>query len=178
MHKTLKTIPVVTTLLACLVGSPAAGAAAPEVGHFSSVDPIGPEVISDLPCLEGKEFTLTGSVASRGTFINSPDFFHFSGLEKFSATLVPVDGQGPTYVENQRPEHNIFIARAVDGGFDLVQTFVNNDRFVGYVNGKRVSSATIRIHELQHFVGVDTNGDDVPDVFKVSVTIDNVSCPA
>ena len=178
MHKTLKTIPVVTTLVACLVGSPAAGAAAPEVGHFSSVDPIGPEVISDLPCLEGKEFTLTGSVISRGTVVGSPDFFHFSGLEKHTGTLVPVDGQGPTYVESGNVEHNGFTARRVSTGFNLVETFVNNDRFVGYVGGKRVSSATIRIHELQHFVGVDTNGDDVPDVFKVSVNIDNLSCPA
>jgi hypothetical protein len=46
------------------------------------------------------------------------------------------------------------------------------------VDGKLVSSATIRIHEVTHFVGLDTNMDNVPDVFKVSVTIDKVSCPA
>jgi len=26
-------------------------------------------------------------------------------------------------------------------------------------------------------VGLDTDGDNVPDAFKVSVTIDDVSCP-
>ena len=39
-------------------------------------------------------------------------------------------------------------------------------------------SATIRIHEVEHFRGLDADGDGVPDEFKVSVEIDNVSCPA
>src|SRR4051812_48360944 len=178
MHKTVKAIAVATTLVACLVASPAVGAAAPDVSHFSSVEPLGPVVISDLPCLEGKQFTLTGSVSSRTTVVSSPDFFHFSALEKHTGTLVPVDGQGPRYVETNNVEHNVGTARRVSTGFNLVQTFVNNDRFVGYVGGKRVASATIRIHELEHFVGIDTNDDGVPDVFKVSVTVDHVSCPA
>ena len=177
MRMMLKTLPTIAALIACLATSPAAGATPPEVGHLSSVDQIGPEVISDLPCLEGKEFTLTGSVSSRGTFVNSPDFFHFSGIEKFSATLVPVDGQGPTYVERGAVAHHNETAHIVSTGFDLVQTDVNNDRFFGYVDGKLVASATIRIHELEHFVGADTDGDNIPDVFKVSVTIDRVSCP-
>jgi hypothetical protein len=175
----VKAVAVIAALVACFVGSPVAGAVpGQEVGHFSSVDPIGPEVISDLPCLEGKEFMLTGSVSSRGSFVNSVDFFHFTGMEQFSATLVPVDGQGPTYVERNRPAHITLTARRVSGFINLVQTEVNNDRFDAYVDGKRVSSATIRIHEVQHFVGSDTDGDNFPDVFKVSVTVDKVSCPA
>jgi hypothetical protein len=120
---------------------------------------------------------LTGSVSFRATFVNSEDFFHFSGLEKFSATLIPVDGQGPTYVESQRPAHTIFTARAVDGGFDQVQTFVNNDRFTAYVDGKKVASQTIRIQELEHVVGVDTDGDNVPDDVKISIDVHRFSCP-
>ena len=30
----------------------------------------------------------------------------------------------------------------------------------------------------RNFVGADTDGDNIPDVFKVSVTIDKLSCPA
>jgi hypothetical protein len=40
-----------------------------------------------------------------------------------------------------------------------------------------VTPATIRIHEVEHFRGVDTDGDNGPDEFKVSVVIDDVSCP-
>jgi hypothetical protein len=58
------------------------------------------------------------------------------------------------------------------------QTNIINDQFLGYVDGKLVTTATVRVHEVQHFVGLDTNGDNIPDVFEVSVTIDNVSCPA
>jgi hypothetical protein len=174
----LGTASVIAALVACLASSPAASASPPEVGHFSGTDQFGPEVITDLPCLEGTEFVFTGGVDFRGTFVNSEDFFHFSGIEKHTGTLVPVNGQGPTYVESGNVDHTSFTARRVSTGFNLIQTHVNNDRFVGYVDGKRVASATIRIHEVEHFVGVDTNGDNVPDVFKVSVTIDRVSCPA
>ena len=165
-------------ILALAVITPAAGAAPPEVGHLYSVDPIGPEVITDLPCLEGKAFTATGSVTFRGSFVNSPDFFHFTGKETFSTTLVPVDGQGPTYVERNRSSHNTDTARRVEGFFNEVFTEVNNDRFDAYVNGKRVSSATIRVHELTHFVGADTDGDNIPDDFKVSISVSRFSCPA
>src|SRR5207247_216547 len=141
------------------------------------VVPLSPEVITDLPCLEGTQFLYTATVSSRGTFVNSEGFFHFSGTEKFSATLAPVDGQGPTYVEGGNLDRINFTARAVPAGSELVQTHVNNDRFFGYVDGKLVGSATIRIHQVEHFVGLDTNGDNVPDEFKVSVTVDEVSCP-
>jgi hypothetical protein len=164
-------------ILALVVVAPAAGAP-PEVGHLHSVDPLGPEVITDLPCLEGKAFTATGSVTFRGSFVNSPDFFHFTGKETFSTTLVPVDGQGPTYVERNRSSHSTDTARVVAGFINEVFTEVNNDRFDAYVDGKRVSSATIRVHELTHLVGADTNGDNIPDDFKVSISVSRFSCPA
>jgi hypothetical protein len=91
---------------------------------------------------------------------------------------VPVDGQGPTYVESGNADRVDFTARVVPAGEELVQPHVSNDRFVGYVNGKIVASATIRIHEVEHFVGLDTDGDGVPDAFKVSVNNHDFSCPA
>lgn len=164
-------------MIACLLGSPAASASSPEVGHFSGQETFGPQVITDLPCLEGKEFVLTGGVNFRGTFVSDDYFFHFAGVERFSATLVPVDGQGPIYVESGNVDRFDFTARGVSGGDEGVRTHVNNDRFVGYVNGKVVASATIRIREVEHFVGLDTDFDAIPDEFQVSVVIDDVSCP-
>jgi hypothetical protein len=164
--------------LALGLSGPASAANPPEVGHFSGDDSSGPQVITDLPCLEGKEFIASGNVSFRGTFVDSEGFFHFSGIEHFSATLVPVDGQGPTYVESGNIDKVNFTARAVPAGDEIVQTRVNNDRFLGYVDGKLVASATIRIHEVQHFVALDTNGDDEPDVFRVSVDDHDLSCPA
>lgn len=161
-----------------VVAGPAAIASPPEVGHFSGQDTFGPDVISDLPCLEGKEFVLTGGENFSGTFVNSEQFFHIAQIEQHFATLVPVDGQGPTYVESGNADRLDFTARAVPAGVELVQTHINNDRFIGHIDGKVVASATIRIHEVEHFRGLDTDGDGVPDEFKVSVEIDNVSCPA
>ena len=172
-----KTVPL-TAMVAFLLVSPAAVATPPDVGHFSGQDTFGPEVITDLPCLEGKEFVVTGGVNFRGSFVNSEQFFHFAGIERHFGTLVPVDGQGPTYVESGNADRFDFTARVLPAGEELVQTHVNNDRFVAYVNGKVVASATIRIHEVQHFRGLDTDGDGVPDEFKVSVEINDVSCPA
>jgi hypothetical protein len=171
------TVLVAVALVACALEGTAAASNAPFVGHFSRTDHFGPLVVTDLPCLNGKAFTASGTAVSRGTFVGSPAFFHFTGTEQFSATLVPVDGQGPTYVERAGVEHTNFTARAAPAGADLVNTQVNNDRFLGYVNGKLVSSTTIRIHELTHFVGLDTNGDNIPDDFKVSVTVTDVDCP-
>jgi hypothetical protein len=167
-----------TGIVALLLASPAAVASSPNVGHFSGRDTFAPEVISDLPCLEGKEFVSTGGVNFRGTFVDRGQFFHFTGIERHFGTLVPVDGKGPTYVESGNADHFAFTSRAAAAGAEIVQTHVNNDRFVGYVNGKVVASATVRIHEVEHFRGLDTDGDGAPDEFTVSVVIDHVSCPA
>lgn len=178
MRTTLKAVSVTVALVVCLMAGAAADAATPEVGHFSGEDHFAPQVITDLPCLEGKEFVATGGVVFRGTFVNREGFLHFTGIQRFSGTLVPVDGQGPTYVESGNVDKVNFAARDVSAGVELVQTRVNNDRFLGYVDGKLVASATIRIHELEHFVGLDTDGDSVPDAFKVSVNNHDFSCPA
>jgi hypothetical protein len=178
MGTTLKAVSVTVALVVCLMAGSPAGAATPEVGHFSGEDHFAPQVITDLPCLEGKEFVATGSVVFRGTFVNRNGSFQFTGIQRFSGTLVPVDGQGLTYVESGNVDKVNFTARDVSAGVRLVQTRVNNDRFLGYVDGKLVASATIRIHEVEHFVGLDTDGDGVPDAFKVSVTSHDFSCPA
>lgn len=171
-------VSVTVALVVCLMAGSPAGATAPEVGHFSGEDHFAPQVITDLPCLEGKEFVATGSVVFRGTFVNSEGLFHFTGIQRFSGTFVPLDGQGSTYVESGNVDKVNFTARDVSAGVQLVQTRANNDRFVGYLDGKVVASATIRVHEVEHFVGLDTNGDGVPDAFKVSVTNHDFSCPA
>ena len=56
-------------------------------------------------------------------------------------------------------------------------TNVINDRFIGYVGGRRVASATIGIRQLEHFVAVDTDGDGVADDFKVSISNSDFRCP-
>ena len=173
----VRAVPLTATV-ALLLASPVATAAAPEVGHFSGQQTFEPHVITDLPCLDGKEFILTSGVNSSGTFVSNVGFFHFAGIERNFGTAVPVDGRGPTYVESGNADRIDFTARAVPAGDEIVQTHINNDRFVGFLDGKVVASATIRIHEVEHFRGLDTDGDGVPDEFSVSVVIDDVSCPA
>jgi hypothetical protein len=145
-------------------------------GSFTSEEHFGPMVVTDLPCFEGKEFVLTGSEVLRGNFVDAGDAgFHYFQIEKFEATLVPVDGQGPTYVESGSADVNVFNARTVSGVFTF--TRVNNDNFIAYEDGKVVSAQTIRIHELDHIVGTDTDGDGVPDSVKVEFSKPKLSCP-
>jgi hypothetical protein len=146
-------------------------------GRFSSDESVGPMLISDLPCLEGKEFMLTGTESISGQFVERANGFHVSFHEKHTGTAVPVDGQGPTYVERGNADHTAFTDRSLVGNGQVTLTHVNNDNFFGFEDGKLVASATIRIHELEHFVAVDTDGDGQPDTVKVDFAIDNVSCP-
>jgi hypothetical protein len=153
-----------------------AHAAVVDHGTFTSEEHFGPIVITDLPCLEGKEFVLTGAEFIRGNFVDAGDAgFHFFQIENHESTLVPVDGQGPTYVERGNTEMVVFNTRAVSGVFTF--TLVNNDNFVAFEDGKIVSAETIRIHELEHIVGTDTDGDGVPDSAKVEFSRPKISCP-
>jgi hypothetical protein len=166
-----------------LVGTAMAGAfTAPasatvvDHGHFVIEEQFPPTVVNDLPCLEGKEFLSTGSLILRGNFVDAgPDGFHRFEIEKFEATLVPVDGQGPTYVESGSASPFVFNRRTASSGFTF--TVVNNDNFIAYQDGKVVSAQTIRIHELIHFVATDTDGDGEPDDFKVEFDKAKFSCP-
>jgi hypothetical protein len=54
---------------------------------------------------------------------------------------------------------------------------VNNDNFVAYQDGKVVSAESVRIHQVEHVVGTDTNGDGIPDEVKVEFFKTKVSCP-
>ena len=171
-----KGLGLTAALVACLGLGPTAGAALPEIVHYKGEESFGPEVIADLPCLEGTEFTLTGGVRFSGTFVGSDDSVNWHLTRRFFGRLVPLTGEGPTYVESGSVEQFNVSFRAASAGTTIVQTRVNNDRFLGYLDGKLVASATVRIHEVEHFVGLDTDGDDIPDEFKVSVVIDDVSC--
>ena len=164
--------------------SPAAAAAASSPGTSAVVDhgaflieeQFGPEVITDLPCLSGKEFVATGSAVFRGNIVDfGEEGFHFSQIEQFAQTLVPVDGQGPTYVESGAAEVIAFNGHLAGGTFSF--TNVNNDNFIAYLDGKVVSSQTIRIHESYHIVGTDTDGDGGPDIIRVEFSKASFSCP-
>jgi hypothetical protein len=161
-----------------MAGTFAAPASATVVdhGHFVIKEQFPPTVITDLPCLEGKEFLSAGSAIFRGNFVDFGDgSFHFFQIEKFEGTLVPVDGQGPTYVESGSATPFAFNGRTTSGSF--VINSVNNDNFVAYQDGKVVSAQTIRIHQLFHLVGFDTDGDGEPDNIKVEFDKAKLSCP-
>jgi hypothetical protein len=96
-------------------------------------------------------------------------------MEKHEGTAVPVDGQGPTYVESGNTGAAVFNTRTVSGVFTF--TSVGNDNFIAYEDGKVVSAQTIRIHELEHITATDTDGDGVPDSVKVEFSKPTFSCP-
>ena len=91
--------------------------------------------------------SLINVYAQTGTFVAEGGDLHVTNVEKFFATAVPVDGQGPTYVEAPNVNKTTFTIR---GGDQIVETNINNDRFIGYLDGTRVTSATIRIHQVEH----------------------------
>jgi hypothetical protein len=145
-------------------------------GTFTSEEHFGPMVISDMPCLEGKQFIATGAEFIRGNFVDAGDAgFHFFQNEKHEGTAVPVDGQGPTYVESGAVDISVFNTRTVSGVFTF--TRMNTDSFIAYEDGKVVSGQTIRIHELEHITATDTDGDGVPDIVKVEFSKPRFSCP-
>ena len=151
---------------------------ATEVDHgtFTSEEHFGPMVIPDMPCLEGKEFIATGTEFIRGNFVDAGDAgFHFFQNEKHEGRAVPVDGQGPTYVESGSADVNVFNAHTVSGVFTF--TRMNTDSFIAYQDGKVVSAQTIRIHELEHITATDTDGDGIPDIVKVEFSKPKFSCP-
>ena len=166
----------VTLALATSAVAASTTGAPPEIDHFDGTIVIPPSV-GDLPCLEGTEFLVSTGESFHGTIVADNGFFHITNVEKFFGTAVPVDGQGPTYVEAPNVNKTTFTIRATAAGDQTVFTNVNNDRFLGYVNGQQVTSATIRIHQVEHFVALDTDGDGVPDAVKVSVSISDFSCP-
>src|SRR4051794_27156463 len=86
--------------LAVAAAVPAAHAAPATHETFTDVEPVGPITITDLPCFEGREFTLTGTVATVSRTTRAGSTFHFDMTETFDSRLVPVDGQGPIYVEH------------------------------------------------------------------------------
>jgi hypothetical protein len=145
-------------------------------GTFTSEEHFGPMVITDMPCLEGKEFIATGAEFIRGNFVDAGDAgFHFFQIEKHEGTAVPVDGQGPTYMESGNTDVAVFNTRTVSGVFTF--THVINDSFVAFEDGRRVGGATIRIHVVEHVVGTDTDDDGVPDSVKVEFSKPRLSCP-
>jgi hypothetical protein len=165
----------------CFLGAAFAAGAVPATATVTDQRPItivettGPHVISDLPCLEGEEFLATGKVTARIRFVQDEKGVHFVFWARNEGTLVPVDGTGPTYVENGNVDRRAQNVNLINGVF--VASFINNDSFVAYQDGKVDASSTIRIHEHEQFVGFDTDGDGVPDVVRVEFQTNRLSCP-
>jgi hypothetical protein len=114
-------------------------------------------------------------VTFRGHSVESAQTFHFNGVEKFAATLVPVDGVGPTYVERGAVDNMSLTDHANNGQFNF--SHVISDNFVAFEDGKVVGSERIRVKVVEHFVGVDTDGDGLEDEVKVDILDVRVSCP-
>jgi hypothetical protein len=165
----------------CFLGAAFATGAVPATATVTDQRPItivettGPDVISDLPCLEGEEFLATGEVTARIRFVEDEKGTHFVFWARNEGTLVPVDGTGPTYVESGNVDRRVQNINLINGVF--VASFTNNDSFVAHQDGKVDASSTIRIHEQEQFVGFDTDGDGVPDVVRVEFQKARFSCP-
>jgi len=152
-------------------------AAVVDRGTFTSLEEFPDTVISDLPCLEGTDFFVSGaSEFKRGSFVAFSDgSFHFNQYETHEAVLVPVSGAGPTYIESGNTDITSFNAHMTSGVITF--TSLNNDNFLAIEDGHVVGSQMIRVHELEHFVGVDTDGDGAPDDVKVEFSRPVFRCP-
>jgi hypothetical protein len=160
----------------CLALSSSAHATVVDQGSFSRFEVFPEAIISDLPCLEGTEFVGTGTEAVRGHFVDSAEGFHFEQTEKHTGQLVPVS-YGLTYVEQGNVEKIVFNGPPLGGGGVINFTLVNNDAFVAIEDGHIVGGATIRIHELERFTGIDTDGDGFADRVRVDFSKVRLSCP-
>lgn len=159
----------------CLGLSSSAQATVLDQGSFSRFEVL-PEIITDLPCLDGSEFVANGTEAVRGHFVDSAEGFHFEQTEKHTGEFVPVGG-GPTYVEQGNVEKIVVNRPPLGGGGVINFTLVNNDAFVVIEDGHIVAQATIRVHELERFTGVDTDGDGFADRVMVDFYKPRLSCP-
>jgi hypothetical protein len=72
----------------CLALSSSAHATVADQGSFSRFEVL-PEIITDLPCLEGSEFVANGTEAVRGHFVDSAEGFHFEQTEKHTGSSFP-----------------------------------------------------------------------------------------
>ena len=159
----------------CLGLGSSAHATVADQGSFSRFEVLS-EMITDLPCLDGSEFVANGTKAVRGHFVDSAEGFHFEQSETHTGEFVPV-GDGLTYVEQGNVEKIVFNGPPLGGGGVVNFTLVNNDAFVVIEDGHIVAQATIRIHELERFTGVDTDGDGLADRVNVDFYNARLSCP-
>jgi hypothetical protein len=161
----------------CLAAIPSADATVIDQGKFSRFEVFPEMLITDLPCLEGTEFIATGTEAVSGHFVDSAEGFHFEQTEKHTGRLVPV-GDGLTYVEQGNVEKIVFNGPPLGGDGVLNFTLVNNDAFVAIdEDGHIVAQESIRIHELERFTGIDTDGDGLADRVTVDFSRSRFSCP-
>ena len=164
-----------TTVMIGVVAAPAS-ASVVENSHYVIEEQFPETIRTDIPCLLGNELRATGSVIIRGTFVDAgEEGFHFSQIEKWENTFVPVDGLGPTYVENGSSTHICANARMASGVVSF--TRVDNAGLIAFEGGKVVSAKTIRVHEIFRIVATDTDADGVPDIIRVEFEKADFSCP-
>jgi len=153
MTSTATRVLVACAVLLCATASAQAEPATHDA--FSDVEIVGPETITDLPCFEGRAFTISGTVATawRITQQTTGLGFHFAETETFDMTIVPNDGVGPTYVEHG-VERTSFNADEHNTVFNLTIPF--HDTFVAYdAAGRRVPGQTIRIQGVTRMLVED-----------------------
>jgi hypothetical protein len=171
----LRSLVAIVASSVCLAVTPSANATAADQGSFSRFEVL-PEIITDLPCLDGSEFVANSTEAVRGHFVDSAEGFHFEQTEKHTGQFVPVGG-GPTYVEQSNVEKIVVNRPPLGGGGVINFTLVNNDAFVVIEDGHIVAKATIRVQELERFTGVDTDGDGFADRVRVDFSRARLGCP-
>jgi hypothetical protein len=109
--------------------------------------------------------------------VDSAEGFHFEQTEKHTGQLLPV-GDGLTYVEQGNVEKIVFNGPPLGGGGVINFTLVNNDAFIAIdADGDVVAQESIRIHELERFTGIDTDGDGSADRVTVDISRHRLSCP-
>ena len=165
-----------TCLLAALFAISVESAAARATQEtFRHVETVGPYVIEDLPCLEGEEFVLTGTIRVRDHLVQTKNGSHSFYWSHPEYTLVPLDGTGPTYVLRGGADHQVSNANRRSGVF--VDKNVRNDTFVAYQDGKVDQALTIRIHEVWQLVFSWPDPDNADPVVRVDFQKIRLSCP-
>jgi hypothetical protein len=164
-------------VVAALGCAPAALGAGSLHDSGSDLQVIAPQVISDLPCFEGTDYVLTGTVLSswRSSVQNANGTFHYDLTEVFDSKLVPVNGDGTTWVEHGT-ERTSFNSSETNTVFNL--TVPMHDTFVGYdSDGNRIAGNGIRVQGVTRLMQEDKDGVPPASRTKVDFTREKLSCP-
>ena len=145
----------------------------PTVGTFHQQQDVS-FIVDDLPCFQGQPGQVTGTDTVDGHFNNSPDIFHFEGLETLDSRVDFPDG---TYVLGT------LSARLADG-FDAQAPYLKDTRIehgqgiVYAADGSQIGPLTWQA--TSHATWQDLNGNHQIDADEIQGGIDRLnilSCP-